>query len=1166
MKSISTGKRPLSLLLVLLIVGLVVPAALAQETTGGLQGTVKDPSGAVVSGATVDVTSPALIGKKTATTDSGGYFRFANLPPGTYTVTVNATNFRSFKQENIALQTGHLPTLDVTLQVGTASETVEVTGAAPLVDVTQSKVQTNITQDVLANVPHGRSFQSVIQFAPGARTEPLQGGSTNGSGQNGFQIDGASNSENAYLVEGQETASMFDGHSAVNVPMEFIQEVQVKSSGFEAEYGGALGGVVNVVQRRGSNEWHGSIFNYYAGDAFDSAPNRALIKDPLVGAVGAAGSGSHPGPCTAAAPCKVDQPAIYYQPKKDHYRVDTPGFELGGYLVKDRLWVFSSFAPEISQTARTVVFAPTSPTPGARTFHDNINTYYSMARVDFLATQKIRLFGSWSYSYQRGTGTSLPGTDSAYAGKTVPNPDTLYNTSSTSSADNFNGGIGYVAPNVVYNTGADITLTPNLVATARFGYFYQDYEDRGLPIGIRYVYRDTNYPYSTGNAPAPATTTALTGTLIPAKFVNAAGYANIGGNSATAFDKWKRYSFNQDLAYFKKGFGTHNFKFGYAFNHGTNNILNGYQTADVYVAYAVQYGPSTNTGLANCAAIVTQNQARYGQPGGNTDGSACQGLWGTVNLRDLGTTGKVGGWNHAFYVQDAWTIGHGVTVNAGVRLDKETLPSYQALPGFKGIDFGWGDKVAPRLGASWDVLGTGKLKVYGSFGYFFDIMKYQLPRGSFGGDYWHDCVYALDVPDYTTIIPQRDANGHYCPLGGGSVAANGTFPANGLRFIENTDYREPANDPNQIGTLGVTGLVDPSLKPMKQHEMVVGADWMISPTLALETRYSRKRLDRTIEDAGTITPDGEVYYITNPGFGVNRIQPSCNTCPVNPKAYRNYDGVEFRLNRRPGAGHWFGSFAYTYSRLYGNYSGLTATDISDSIGRNGANTDRAFDEPFMSFDASGHPITSQSPLPTDRPHTFKAYGYYTMKWWKFNTMIGAYQQAYSGTPLSSYISVWQAPVFVVGRGKYVNVTQDPVTGNWTAGNTSSKRTPMFSQTDFNFIQEMHVSKTNERLVAGVEAVISNIFNQHNAVFINQNLIRTSGLNPDRCGTASTPACPDIASVNAGFNYGQLMTTGYDYINGAGGANAQNRTLNSAYGLPFGWQNPRSMRFKIRFTF
>ena len=106
-------------------------------------------------------------------------------------------------------------------------------------------------------------------------------------------------------------------------------------------------------------------------------------------------------------------------------------------------------------------------------------------------------------------------------------------------------------------------------------------------------------------------------------------------------------------------------------------------------------------------------------------------------------------------------------------------------------------------------------------------MKFQLPRGSFGGDYWHDCVYAMDTPDYTQFVPTRDASGHYCPLGGGAVPANGTFGTNTIRFIENVDFRQPANDPSSFGTLGPSGLIDPNLKPMKQHEMVVGIDWAL---------------------------------------------------------------------------------------------------------------------------------------------------------------------------------------------------------------------------------------------------------------------------------------------------------------------------------------------------
>src|SRR5262249_27611008 len=158
--------------------------------------------------------------------------------------------------------------------------------------------------------------------------------------------------------------------------------------------------------------------------------------------------------------------------------------------------------------------------------------------------------------------------------------------------------------------------------------------------------------------------------------------------------------------------------------------------------------------------------------------------------------------------------------------------------------------------------------------------------------------------------------------------------------------------------------------------------WLINKDLVFEPVYTRSRLDRTIEDAGVITNDGEVYYIVNPGEGVNATVPNCSACPRNPKAIRNYDGLELRLTKRFSK-QWFGSFSYPYSRSYGNYTGLTATDVSDGgAARNGANADRAFDEAFMQFDAHGQPM--DGPLPTDRPHSVKINAYYSPKFGKLN--------------------------------------------------------------------------------------------------------------------------------------------------------------------------------------
>lgn len=280
-----------------LVLLLWVATGFAQETTGGLQGTVKDPTGAVIPGAQVSMTGVSLVGSKEARTDGSGYYRFANLPPGSYTLTVKAKGFETYKREGLVVEVGRLPSVDLTLKVGAESTVVEVTSAAPVIDVTSSHTINNITRDVLTDVPHGYSFQSVIQFAPMARNEPLMGGTSqyyagggtgggspgnmaNGSAY-GYSVGGGADSENGYLVEGQSTANIQGGFSHTNVPFDFIQEVQIKSSGIESEYGGALGGVVNVVMRKGSNTYHGTVFTQFENDAMDASPNASPRYDPL---------------------------------------------------------------------------------------------------------------------------------------------------------------------------------------------------------------------------------------------------------------------------------------------------------------------------------------------------------------------------------------------------------------------------------------------------------------------------------------------------------------------------------------------------------------------------------------------------------------------------------------------------------------------------------------------------------------------------------------------------------------------------------------------------------------------------------------------------------------------------------------------------------------------
>src|SRR5450759_4609356 len=187
------------LLPVVLIALLVSPSVFAQEMTAGGQWTVKDPSGASVANATVEVSGASLIGSRKVKTDDSGTYRVTQLPSGVYTLTVTVPGFRTFKQTGIDLAVCRLPNIDIKLEVGAVAETVEVSSDASVVDVTQSKVQVTVSRTDLDALPQGRSFQSVIPFAAGARNEPLQGAGS------GFQIDGASDGENVYMIDGVNT-------------------------------------------------------------------------------------------------------------------------------------------------------------------------------------------------------------------------------------------------------------------------------------------------------------------------------------------------------------------------------------------------------------------------------------------------------------------------------------------------------------------------------------------------------------------------------------------------------------------------------------------------------------------------------------------------------------------------------------------------------------------------------------------------------------------------------------------------------------------------------------------------------------------------------------------------------------------------------------------------
>jgi outer membrane receptor protein involved in Fe transport len=1118
-------KRTRLLLLWSLVTLLSLSCAFAQETTGGIQGTVKDQSGAVISKATVEVTSPALMGAMKDTTDAAGAFRFAQLPPGEYTLTVNVQGFRTYKQTGIDLSAGRLPTIGITLQVGQMQETVVVSGEAPSVDVTESKVAVTVGFEELNSLPKGRSFQSMIPFAAGARQEPLQGGTT--TRDNGFQINGASDSENVYLIDGVNTTNIQNGGVGKNFQMDFIQEVQIKSASFEAEYGGAMGGVVNAVPKRGSNQWHGEFKTYIRTNALNA-------NDPCASGYTSSGYSAvcglrlNPNLAGASGSTRTDGTPEYYVPQKDKRRILEPGFEVGGPILTDRLWLYASYIPSLDTIQRTTVF--TGSNPGPRTLVSTNNTHNSYDRLDYRVFKSLRLSAGWNYAYSRSAGT-LGAPESAFGQK---------NTGASSDPNTFRSDAGSTSPLSVFTYSGDWTPTGRLVVTGRFGYFFSNTENRGRPTGTRYSYQET----------VNSASKDLAGLTFPTSSFNTAGYANIPANLATIYDAYKRKSFNGDVSYYvSQLWGTHTFKFGYAWMNQTNAVNSNYNGGAVNLFWNDNYTPVTSN--TACDQVMAQNKTQFGQ-------SVCQGRYGYFVVgTGVVNTGSDTSTSQALYAQDTWTVGKGLTLNLGVRFDKELIPPYRPI--FNPVDFGWASKVAPRIGGAYDLLHNGKVKLYASYGQFYDIMKLGLPRGSFGSDYWHNCIYALDDPDYTKITPTLN-------LGGGCPASG---PAPGVtvgRFIENVDFRATKQDPRDPA-------LDPNMKPMKQQQYVAGADWAINKYWSLESRYTRIRLNNTIEDMA-IT-DNLGFYIGNPGTtfadllhrptvipdanGNNYLNttPFCAECPPVVPAIRRYDSVEFRLSKRP-TGKWFGAITYTYSKLTGNYAGLTNTDPTDGGGgRHAPNNGRAFDIPTMTYTPSGK--IDDGPLATDRPNTAKMFGYYRLRWWKGQeTLIGVIQSLYQGTPLSTCLPVVgtsSACEWAEGRGNFVNFHRAS-NGDWVSdGVVQDARTPAYIQTDMSLQHEIMVSKGNEnrKLVFEINAI--NLLNQHAPVGYNEIVtgISSNLISPTRPSRFSGDPQVDWNKVMRGFNYVSEI-------------NAEKLTLANRYGLPQVFQGARNLRLAIRFTF
>jgi Carboxypeptidase regulatory-like domain/TonB-dependent Receptor Plug Domain len=1033
--------RKLPILLTVVGLVLLTSSTLAQERFGGLTGTVTDQSGGVLPGVTVNVTNKTTGQVRSVNTGSDGSFIFPDLDPGRYSVRVELTGFSSSQVDDINILLGKTLKLDTQLRVGNLTETVTVSAeTVPVIDLTTTTIAHNVTAEEFDRIPKTRSFQGVALTSPGVNQGDIEGG---------IQVNGASGAENTYTVDGLPTNSVIYGSSRQDTVFEYLQEVQVKTGGIDAQYGGALGGVISAVTKSGGNTFQGEGHYYYSGNGISAGPPDRIVLSPV-----------------------DDQTVFHPQDDKMPNNRHEFGGSVGGPIRKDQLFFFGSLSPQLTRRTSDFLFSNgTEP--------DSINQdkmfMQAFGKVTY-AKGRLRADGSVLTTPTRSTGY-VP----AYNGNGT---NTLV---SSLAANLVNKDRGFDADQTNVTGNLDIVVSSGATLSVRGGYFYDNYKDTNIPQTTSYTYQRT----SVGAANIPA---ALQGPI---------GTFNTPRLQIANHDTTKRTYFSGDYTHAFSAAGTHLLKGGLGYQRTSNDVDSAYPNGYVYIYW--------NSAMTNFNGTSTGT-----------------GTYGYYRVDDFGTFGKVGGNIWSMYAQDAWAPTSRLSINVGVRLENEKVPTFNPDVQKYAFEFGFWDKFAPRLGVNYDVRGDGKMKVYASWGRYFDWTKYEIARGSFNGllsngqawgDRWHIFYRSLDTLDIGSLnllnMPGRDLWGS----------------PTGFRDLRSTSIE----------------FIDPDIKPMYQDSFNTGVEYQVGPTTVLGLHYVHNDLKRTIEDFSALVNGDNIYRIGNPGEGSSTLYPASFPTTADfpmPKPKRQYDAFTASINRR-FARNWFAAGSYTYSRLYGNYAGLadsdeistpttnvtatTAQQQGGSIARPGSNSHIAWDTDVILWDAHGN-LDPQGRLATDRPHVVKLYGAYTFP---IGTQVGLNYYGGSGTPVTTYVnSTLIYYPMVNGRGDL-------------------GRTPFLNRTDLLLSHELRMQGSKR---VRLELNVINLFNQKTATHI------FNFLNKGAPGGSSTiPAdAIDMSKVNlaAGYDYNALIRATAD------GANA----FDPRYGQADLWNPGLQGQFMVKFIF
>ena len=687
MKRTGSWSFAVGLVCALLLSLAVTPPAKAQSTTdGAIGGTVTDQSGAVIPSARVTAHNLGTDSASTATTDDNGRYLIAHLQPGVYSLEVSVPDFAPFKATSVTVEVGRSTVIDVKLNVKTASETVVATAEAPVIVADRADFSTNINQTTIENLPiNGRRWSFFALDTPGAVAD---GGfglvSFRGiSGLlNNNTVDGADNNQAFFSEERGRTRISYSSSEAS------IQEFQINTSNYSAEYGRAAGGVVNAVTKSGTNHIHGQAFWYDRNSDW--------------GAINPFQTHRVPG---------VSTPVPFLPEDKRHQF----GGGIGGAIIKDKLFWFLS----ADQQLRPFPAVANSGTPGAifapiSASEATTLTSRGISPTSTEVTQALTLL------------TNLTGTVGRRGDQLILLPKIDWNVNSKNHASFTYNRLRWNSPEGI-QTGAVVNR-----GVESFGNDYVK-DDWGVAKLITTVSptvtNELRYQYGRDfefeNGQNPITGEPISGLLFsPQVTINDAA---VGGFvfgmpnflNRPQFPDERRNQVADTVAW---NHGRHLFKFGFDVNHVHDlevNLFEGfgaysYSTRADYITDFVAYEKSVES-KTPIAPLCTANLGTPPVPTPVACFSNFAQGFGTPGFEF--TTNDV-----AFFIQDDWRVRPRLTLNFGLRYETEVMPSPQipntALPATTLFpadrsDFG------PRLGFAWDLKGNGLTVVRGGYGIFY---------------------------------------------------------------------------------------------------------------------------------------------------------------------------------------------------------------------------------------------------------------------------------------------------------------------------------------------------------------------------------------------------------------------------------------------------------------